>query len=349
MACEMKLAANDAENQASAYEPSFSQPVHSAMPWQELMGTCGFTAARFESRHSEQFAALRALPSEQWLAMLADAQVPLAARLMAGELLALSGDPRLHTFAPAMCPLPAAQVEIGLDESELPSLMAKYAKLGVDASWLRKEVPRHAVQLAAFQIARFPVTNLEYRQFLIESGAPAKLLPSNWLLVRYPQERANHPVYGILPEAADAYAAWLATVTGRAFRLPTEAEWEYAAAGQEGREFPWGAEFAIDKANTAELGLFNTTPVGIFPDGAAACGALDMAGNVEEYVQDSYLPYLGGPWIKDDLYQLDPAYRIARGGSFARYRDLARCRRRHGANHSSPVYIMGFRLAEDIV
>lgn len=71
-----------------------------------------------------------------------------------------------------------------------------------------------------------------------------------------------------------------------------------------------------------------------------------MAGNVEEYVADVYRPYPGGAAIDDHLSQIHGEYRVARGGSFARFRDLARTRRRHGHNPLSATYAMGFRLAE---
>jgi formylglycine-generating enzyme required for sulfatase activity len=73
-----------------------------------------------------------------------------------------------------------------------------------------------------------------------------------------------------------------------------------------------------------------------------------MSGNVEEYVADTYAPYPGGDFVCDHLVEIQGTYRIARGGSFARFRDLARTRRRHGHNSRSAAYAMGFRLAENI-
>jgi formylglycine-generating enzyme required for sulfatase activity len=188
------------------------------------------------------------------------------------------------------------------------------------------------------------VTNSEYRTFLAETGGQE--LPTSWVFGIYPVQLANHPVWTVPPEAADAYAAWLSARTGRAFRLPTEAEWEYAAGGGDGRDFPWGQEWGPDRANTAEEGPVTTTPVGIYPAGRSAFGADDMGGNVEEYVADDYRAYPGGELVADDLMRSTDSYRIARGGSFTRYGDLARCRRRHGW-YRKPFYAMGFRLAED--
>ncbi len=121
--------------------------------------------------------------------------------------------------------------------------------------------------------------------------------------------------------------------------------WPQRAATE--RAYPWGDRFEADRANTVESGILATTPVGVFPGGRSPCGALDMAGNVEEYVADDYAAYPGGVHVGDDLHAEEGAYRVARGGSFARYRDLARCQRRHGW-YWRPVYVMGVRLAETI-
>jgi formylglycine-generating enzyme required for sulfatase activity len=72
-----------------------------------------------------------------------------------------------------------------------------------------------------------------------------------------------------------------------------------------------------------------------------------MAGNVEEYVADDYAPYPGAARVEDDLSRARGRYRVARGGGFTRYRDLARCKRRHG-RFPKAIYVMGFRLAETL-
>jgi formylglycine-generating enzyme required for sulfatase activity len=202
------------------------------------------------------------------------------------------------------------------------------------------------VKLETFGLARYPVTNAEYREFLLDTGHSE--IPSSWDFRQYPHDRANHPVYTVSAQSADAYARWLKDQTHRDFRLPTEAEWEWAAAGPQEKAFPWGAEFDADLANTAETGLFCTSPVGAFLHGASSFGLQDMAGNVEEYVGDNYAAYPGGPFVSDHLVQIHGDYRVARGGSFARFRDLARNSRRHGHNPRSATYAMGFRLAESL-
>jgi toxoflavin biosynthesis protein ToxD len=107
---------------------------------------------------------------------------------------------------------------------------------------------------------------------------------------------------------------------------------------------PWGSDFEAHRANTVEGGPLQTTPIGIYPEGASPFGLFDMAGNVEEFVADLYTPYPGGQAIRDEL-GTEGSYRIARGGSFTRHGDLARCRRRHGW-YNSELYAIGFRLAE---
>ena len=100
--------------------------------------------------------------------------------------------------------------------------------------------------------------------------------------------------------------------------------------------------------NTAEAGPLTTTPVGMYSEGVSPFGAYDLAGNVEEYVLDDYRPYPGGTAIDDDLSAtVGSVYRVARGGSFARHGDLARCTRRHGW-FPTPHYAVGFRLAETV-
>ncbi len=290
-------------------------------------------------------AELRGASVDALLKVLADGQHALSQRLAAGDLLAIAGDPRLRADEPQMVAVEGRVAEIGLPAAEVEAVMQRCAGLALKRPWIEKECPRHRVALAAFRLARYPVTNQEYREFLLATGHTE--LPSSWLFRQFPAALANHPVYTVSAASADAYAAWMATRTGRGFRLPTEAEWEAAAAGPEGREFPWGESFEPGLCNTAETGLFRSSAVGAFAGGESAEGASDLAGNVEEYVADDYRPYPGGAAVVDHLAnQHAHGYRVARGGSFARFRDLARTRRRHGHNPLSTTYAMGFRLAE---
>lgn len=279
------------------------------------------------------------------VATLESADVATDRRFAAGSVLAIIGDPRISVEQPAMVKLRGGKVKLGLAHARVDAVTAQWRHVGVLEEWIRKECPEYTLEIAPFAIGRFPVTHFEFREFLEDSGSA--WLPSSWHLGTYPPHLANHPVWTIPPEAADAYAAWLAQRTERAFRLPTEAEWEYAASQGDGREFPWGATFEAERANTVEAGPLCTTPVGMYPLGRTSTGIDDLAGNVEEYTADLYHAYPGGDHVADDLHLTQGSYRVARGGSFTRYGDLARCQRRHGWYHS-PIYAMGFRLAESL-
>jgi formylglycine-generating enzyme required for sulfatase activity len=286
------------------------------------------------------------LKSPDELAEIAEhAGVEFQRRHAAGLLLGLLGDPRTQQpDAPVMIDVPGGTIWRGLDPNEMGSVIERWRSVGVIRDWIAKECPRNEITLRPFRMAKYPVTNLEYLRFLEHTGSTA--LPTSWRFGAYPLTLSNHPVWTVRPEAADAYAAWLSVKTRRPFRLPTEAEWEYAAGGPEAREYPWGDEFEPWRANTVENGPLQTTPIGIYPEGISPFGLLDMGGNVEELVADQYTPYPGGEPISDDLGTVG-SYRITRGGSFTRYGDLARCRRRHGWYHTE-LYAIGFRLAENV-
>lgn len=305
-----------------------------------------YMSTRFEDEIPGIYRDLLGKGSQEYAMMLESRETPLAQRLVVGNILALIGDPRISTLAPYMIDIPGGNVTIGLDESQIDSVMNRFEYIGLDEKWIRKECPEHVVSLKSFRMGKYPVTNFEYREFLQDSQYSE--LPSSWEFRRYPLERSNHPVFTLSSAAADAYAGWLSKKTGRSFRLPSEAEWEHAAAGFDRLEFPWGDEYEPDFSNTVETGLFSTSPVGMFVEGNSPFGVTDMAGNVEEYVLDHYGSYTGGQFISDHLVQLNGDYRVARGGCFSRLRDLTRTRRRHGRNPASQTYAMGFRLVEEI-
>lgn len=287
---------------------------------------------------------LLAAGPEELLALVEDPGASFADRLAAGRVLGLLGDPRCVVDDPVMLDLPGGPMEIGLAADEVELVYQQWRHRGVRREWIAKEVPRHRVRLRPYRLARYPVTNGEYAVFLRETGW--RDLPSSWPFGTVPWERSNEPVWTVTATAAEAYARWLSDRLGREFRLPSEAEWEAAAAGPDGGEFPWGPTWVPGRANTVEDGPLTTTPVGSYPAGRAACGADDMAGNVEEWVADDYAPYPGGEFVEDDLAALG-GYRVARGGSFTRFGDLARTRRRHG-RYERALYAVGFRLAEDL-
>jgi toxoflavin biosynthesis protein ToxD len=282
-------------------------------------------------------------PPDVLAGIAADASQSRPRRFFAGQLLALLGDPRIRPDAPVMVDIPAATIHVGLDPRSVDSVLHQRAPHGLQRDWLLTECPRHQVHVPAFRLMRYPVTNYEYHRFVTDTEY--SVLPTSWRFGRYPHEWANHPVWSVDEAAAGMYASWLSQRLGRRFRLPTEAEWEYAASGGEDRQYPWGNEFHPDAANTVEAGPLSTTPVGVHPAGRPF-GVEDMAGNVEELVVNDYVPYPGGIRIHNKLAAGRRTYRITRGGSFTRFSDLAHCRRRHCWHTPHRLYAIGFRLVE---
>jgi formylglycine-generating enzyme required for sulfatase activity len=292
------------------------------------------------------FEYVRRLTITELVSITENPKVPFKTRYAAGTMLALVGDPRIQVFEPRMILITGGQAKIGLSWARVSEVAEMYRDLGVIRPWIEKEAPQFETTVQSFKIAKYPVTNVEYLAFLKDTQHPH--LPTSWQFGCFPLTRANHPVYTVSPESADAYAQWLSEKTNRQFRLPSEIEWEYAAGGPEGLEFPWGEKYLDDRANTVESGILSTTSVGIYPKGNSIFGVSDLAGNIEEYVSDDYWAYPGSQKIEDDLMQtIGSSYRVARGGSFTRFRDLARCKRRHGW-FPKDIYVMGFRLAETI-
>jgi formylglycine-generating enzyme required for sulfatase activity len=199
------------------------------------------------------------------------------------------------------------------------------------------EQPQRQLTLREYAVGRFPITVAEYACFVRAGQKP----PREW---EKQLEKLDHPVTGVSWYDAYDYATWLYQVTEQPWRLPTEAEWEKAARGAEGRIYPWGENFATAKANTAESQLRGTTPVGSYRDGASPCGAEDMAGNVWEWTSSVYLPY---PYRGDEAHEAPDAHgaRTLRGGSWFNGPRSARTACRKRTIPSDANGLNGFRLA----
>ncbi len=192
------------------------------------------------------------------------------------------------------------------------------------------EQPPHAVVLDSFWIDETEVSNAQYRQ-CVEAGA---CNPPDETTEYADGDYDDYPVVYVNWEQATAYCEWAGA------RLPTEAEWEYAAGGPEGRTFPWGDEFDGERLNycdeNCELeyagwefddGYAAAAPVGSYPAGASWCGALDMGGNVWEWVADRFGYYSAERQVNPTGIGMGE-HRVIRGGSWANSPHPTRCKYR---------------------
>ncbi len=134
------------------------------------------------------------------------------------------------------------------------------------------ECQQHRVTLTEYWIDKYPVTNAQYARFVQETGHPQRGSA-------FTTGKERHPVVNVSWEDADAYAKWCDK------QLPTEAQWEKAARGTDGRTYPWGNEWDGNRCNVSGYG---TTPVGNYPQGVSPYGCHDMSGNVQDWVADWY-------------------------------------------------------------
>ena len=192
------------------------------------------------------------------------------------------------------------------------------------------EKPQHSLTLPDYRIGRFPVTNAQYATFV---QATDYRVPDHWEKRDIPTGKADHPVVKVSWADAVAYCQWLSQATGQPYRLPTEAEWEKAARGPEGRIYPWGNAWVEGQCNTSEGGPGDTTPVDAYPAGGSPYGLLDMVGNVWERCTTE----MGKPYPYDvaedewsPTYLAKTGVRVLRGGSFYHPQHNARCTFRGG-------------------
>lgn len=244
---------------------------------------------------------------------------------------------------------------------------------------LADEHPERLVFLHSFFLDRFEVTNHDYAGFVHSTGhrPPANNNPATtiWEGSVPPHTIAGHPVVNVSWEDAVAYCRW----SGK--RLPTEAEWEKAARGTDGRRYPWGNDWTWRRANSASYwadrtvefqsgadwdafwgkgdgarlakekgikGEVLTLPVGSFPDGVSPYGIHDLAGNVAEWVQDWYDPnyYRSAP-LSDPPGPERGAIKSMRGGSWLKPAISLRTSDRDWGTMDSRPSGTGFRCAKD--
>jgi formylglycine-generating enzyme required for sulfatase activity/rhodanese-related sulfurtransferase len=224
---------------------------------------------------------------------------------------------------PVMVKLPAAEFEMGSTGNSLNF----------------DESPRHKVTLKGFSISKLEVTFSEYDKFARATG---RRMPydESW-------GRRDRPVINVSWNDARAYAAWLSKKTRQRYRLPTEAEWEYAARAGNTEKVWWDSKSAVKPANCFNCGSQwdgkRTAPAGSFSGNAF--GLFDMAGNAQEWTEDCYhTSYRGAPdngsaWLTAECTQ-----RVVRGGSYSSPLDALRNARRSQYNQDVRLDNLGFRV-----
>jgi iron(II)-dependent oxidoreductase len=270
--------------------------------------------------------------------------------------------------SPAMIEIPACEFEMGASR---------------DGFAYDNELPPHAVFVPAFKIARVPVTNAEFAQFIAEGGytrrefwdaegwswrerenwtqplywsrddgASSSSSPSSSWRVRGMFDESplspDHPVTGVSWYEAEAFARF----AGK--RLPTEAEWERAAAwdseNRRKRRFAWGDDAPTSERCNFDLNFWGTTPVGSFPSGASATGCLDMTGNVWEWTSSKFAGYpnfRAFPYPEYSEVWFDEDHRILRGGSWATTASVLRSSFRNFFRRHFRIAFAGIRCASD--
>jgi toxoflavin biosynthesis protein ToxD len=274
--------------------------------------------------------------------MQSDRRLRNLAGPLAVALLAATGAPAVAAEAqpvPEVIEIPAGPFIRGSDAAEREAAYrlderAYGHSVTRERGWYDDEGKRRTVTLPAFSITRTLITNRHYRAFVRATGHRApdvdratwkgyrlihpwrRTRKFAWVKGKPPKGRLEHPVVLVSHADARAYADWLGTVTKWRWRLPSEAEWEKAARGPDGRRFPWGDKFDASKLNSHDAGPFDTVPVGRYPAGASPYGLLDPAGQVFEWTATASRPgrYIvkGGSWDDKGCGICRPAARHSR-------------------------------------
>ncbi len=237
------------------------------------------------------------------------------------------------------------------------------------------------IEIRAFEMGKYPVSNRWFEEFISFGGyhdgkyfsregnkwlkAAGALLPGAWNQRKY--NCPNSPVVGVSWYEADAFCRWLTQNRddGHEYRLPSEFEWQAAAAGEEKRKYPWGKEINPDKCNYHETEIGRISPVGIFEEGKTLEkeGVYDLAGNVWEWTQTDYhngknhddfifdkklQELLKKDSIDEYIKELENKKRelpVLRGGSFFYFSNICRCASRNDYLPNVRDFFIGFRCS----
>ena len=268
-------------------------------------------------------------------------------------------EPTIAPGAPTPSPLPAWVPET----VEVPAGPFLMGSSDADTQAESNERLQHTLTLATYWIGKTEVTNAQFRPFVAGDGYTnqtywdsagwqwrtdnKQVQPGCWSEARWNGD--TQPVVCVTWYEAMAYTRWLSAQTGQRFSLPTEAEWEKAARGTDGRIYPWGNSWEANRANSEESGLKKTVPVGQYPSGASPYGALDMAGNVWEWTRSVYTPYPYNPTDgREDLSNPAQKYFTLRGGAWLDQPIYLRAAFRLSLTPGYLYRFVGFRLARHL-
>lgn len=250
--------------------------------------------------------------SRQWLLVAVICIVGIASVFMAYNAGTKKGVPTVQATSQSatsnknvlnnMILIPAGEFLMGSDDVDASG---KSQEFGFNEPLYLNEHPKRIIQVKAFYIDKYEVTNGEFKQFLrnLQKYTETQI---QTLVERLQMQQDNLPVRNITWFKADEYCRFVGK------RLPTEAEWEKAARGTDGREYPWGNDWNPDYVNAGQ-GEADLTPGGSFEDGKSPYGVYDLAGNVMEWTADWYEPYPGAEYQSPNYGK---KRRVVRGGSW---------------------------------
>ena len=216
-----------------------------------------------------------------------------------------SGLPSVKTSAvdgKEMVLIPAGEFIMGTDKIDEENT---HRKIGAVKPLYLDQHPMRIIDLDAFYIDKYEVTNEEYERFLNLSGYDE--VPGHWENGTYADGTEKYPITHVTWREAFTYALWANK------KLPTEAQWEKAARGTDGRIFPWGNNYQKGKSNIDIDGVRALAKVGSYSGDSSPYEVYDMAGNVMEWTMDWYLPYPGNTYKNPRFGRL---LKVLRGNAF---------------------------------
>jgi len=253
--------------------------------------------------------------------------------------------------------IPAGEFTMGSTQAQVDAAFEQCKKSygdGCKKEWFEREMPQHTVNLGEYFIDKYETTNAQYAECVKAGKCTAPHKTKSYSRANYygNAEFANYPVIYIDWTQAKSYCEF----AGK--RLPTEAEWEKAARGTDGRTYPWGNEFDGKKLNYCDKnctfdwadkavddGYADTAPVGSYPSGASPYGVMDMAGNVWEWVSSDYKSY---PYVANDGREelLSNNNKMFRGGSWNYLDNFTRAAFRDSFTSTDIFNYLGVRCAQ---